>query len=143
MRVERDIVICRPVDEVFAFVTDMHNVTRWTPACEIRQVGEGPMAVGARFVQVGEILGRRIEATTEVTEYAPSATFAFKTVSGPIPLRNTFRFFGVSEGTRVEIVGEGEPGSLFKLVGPLFNAAIRKQIETQLEKLKNILEGRG
>jgi uncharacterized membrane protein len=143
MRVERSVVICRPVEKVFAFVTDMHNVTRWTPACEIRQVGQGPMAVGARFVQVGEILGRRIEATTEVTEYAPPDAFAFKTVSGPIPLRNTFRFFNVSEGTRVEIVGEGEPGSLFKLAGPLFNVAIRKQIETQLEKLKNILEGCG
>src|SRR5438876_1153889 len=125
MRVERSVVICRPVDEVFTFVTDMRNVTRWTPACEIRQVGQGPMAVGARFVQVGEILGRRIEATTEVTEYTPSAVFAFKTVSGPIPLSNTFRFIEVNEGTRIEVVGEGEPGSLFKLAGPLFNVAIR------------------
>ncbi len=143
MRVERSVVICRPVDEVFAFVTDMDNVTRWTPACEIRQMGQGPMAVGARFVQVGEILGRRIEAMTEVTAYTPPDVFAFKTISGPIPLSNAFRFVPVPEGTRVEIVGEGEPGSVFKLAGPLFNAAIRKQIETQLEKLKNILEGRG
>jgi uncharacterized membrane protein len=143
MRVERSVIICCPVEKVFAFVTNMHNVTRWTPAREIRQVGQGPMEVGARFIQAGELLGRRMEATTEVTEYAPPNAFAFKTVSGPIPLSNTFRFLGVSEGTRVEIVGEGEPGSLFKLAGPLFNAALRRQIETQLEKLKNILEGRG
>ncbi|GCE48785.1 polyketide cyclase/dehydrase/lipid transport protein [Thermosporothrix hazakensis] len=140
MRVEKCIVIQRPVEEVYAFVTDMRNVTRWTPATEIRQVDKGPLCVGKRYVQAGEFFNRRMELTTEVTEYQPPSVFAFKAIAGPVPLSTKMLFTSIPQGTQVTMIGEGEPGPLFKLAGPLLTLVLRKQIDTQLDVLKRLLE---
>src|SRR5690349_19225035 len=99
MRLEKSIVIQQPVEIVFAFVTEMQNVPRWTPACEIRQTGEEPIGVGSHFVQLVEVLGQKFEITTEITAYEPPRVFALKTISGPFPLENTFTFAPDDGGT--------------------------------------------
>ncbi len=140
MRLEKSIIIQQPVEVVFSFITNMHNVPRWTPACEIRQVSEGPMQVGARFVQIVDVLRQKFEITTEITAHEPSRIFAFKAISGPFPLENTFTFATVREGTLVTAVGEGEPGNVLKLASSLMASVVKKQVETQLSLLKRILE---
>src|SRR5437588_3393233 len=78
----------RPVEEVFAYLTDAANLPEWqSGAIEGRMETPGPVAVGSRLVEVRKFLGRRIESKLEVTDYEPNRRFGFKTVSGPIPFR--------------------------------------------------------
>lgn len=140
MRIEKSIVIKRPTETVFAFVTDMCNVPRWTPAKEIRSIREGSLCIGAQFVQVVEMLGQQFEIITEITAYEPCTTFAFKAISGPLPFENRFTFAPIEEGTCVSAVGEGEPGSVLKLAGPFVTALVKRQVDTQMSMLKSILE---
>jgi ligand-binding SRPBCC domain-containing protein len=140
MRLEKSIVIQRPVETVFAFITEMRNVPRWTLACEIRQTGEGPIGIGSRFVQFVDVLGQKFEITTEITAYEPPKVFALKTISGPFPLENTFTFAPDEAGTLVTAVGEGEPGNVLKLAKPLMTAMVKNQVESQLRQLKRLLE---
>jgi ligand-binding SRPBCC domain-containing protein len=118
----------------------MQNVPRWTPACKIRQTGEGPIEVGSHFVQLVDVLGQKFEITTEITAYDPPKTFALKTISGPFPLENTFTFAPDDGGTLVTAVGEGEPGNVLKLAKPLMAAMVKNQVESQLRQLKRLLE---
>lgn len=142
MRIEKQTIIKKPVEEVFAFLTDMHNVPRWTPVKSIRPTNpDNPrVAVGETFVQVLEFMGQQFEVMTEITHYEPSTLFAFLVKSGPLPLESRFTLTPVGEGTCVTLVGEGEPGSALKMLGPLAMTLAKKQLDSQLLTLKNILE---
>lgn len=142
MKVEKSIVINRPVEAVFAFVTEMNSVPRWAPVQSIRALEEGPVRVGATYVQVVDIMGKPVEIATEVTDYQPPRSFAFKSVSGPLPLTSTFTFVPSQDNTSTNLllVGEAEPGGALKFAGPFLNNMVKKQIDDQLTALKRLLE---
>jgi uncharacterized protein YndB with AHSA1/START domain len=141
IRIERTILIHRPVADVYAFVTDMNSVRSWLPVSDIRPVSGGPMRVGATFAQTAEFMGRKFHSTIEVTQYEPPRIFAFKMIEGPFPLTNTMTFApGGDNGTNLTLVGEAEPGNALKFLGPLVTPVVRKQLETQCSQLKKVLE---
>src|SRR2546427_2974759 len=59
-RIERRIVIDRPVEAVFGFVHDAANDARWqTTIVESRVLTPGPTGIGTRVAQVRRFLGVR------------------------------------------------------------------------------------
>jgi hypothetical protein len=60
-----------------------------------------------------------------------------------LPTEWTLAFEEVAGGTRYTQVAEGEPGGFFALVGPLLERVGRRQLRTDLENLKDLLEARG
>ncbi len=139
-RVEASVVINRPVDDVFAYVTDVTNWPQWTGFPEVEQTSEGPVGVGTTFRGLSEFMGRRDEWTSEVTAYEPSKRVEQKIIWGPMSMEQTLSFDPVEGGTRYTQVGEGETAGVFKVAGPIVNRAMRKQLEGSLAKLKEILE---
>ncbi len=142
MRIEKQITINRPLQIVFAFLTDMTKVSLWTPVKRIRQVSSGPLsiAVGEMFLQDIEFMGQRFEVMTEVTDYQSPHLFGFKIVSGPLPLQSRFILSAVASGSHVMFISEGEPGSALKFAGPLVTSIAAKQLENQLSRLKSMIE---
>lgn len=56
----------------------------------------------------------------------------------------TFTYEAVSlEGMRITQRNEGELGGFFGLVGPVLQSALRRQMRTNLENLKDLLEAKG
>jgi uncharacterized protein YndB with AHSA1/START domain len=54
--------IKRPVEEVFAYLTDPAKVPEWNPAVlQCREEPSGPVQVGSKLHKVSRILGRRFE----------------------------------------------------------------------------------
>ena len=51
-------------------------------------------------------------------------------------------FEEVAGGTRLTRAAEGEPGGFFKLADQLIERALKRQIRTDLETLKDLLEAR-
>lgn len=143
MRVEKSIVIHRPVDEVFAFLTDVEGLPRWVgEMVEARKTSDGPLGVGATWRGVASFLGRRMESDHVVTAFDPGRRYAYETVNAPVPGRLDYRFEPVEAGTRVTFTGEVEPGGAFRLAGPLLARAGRRMYETNLAALKGILEAK-
>jgi hypothetical protein len=63
MKVQHSIVINRPIEQVFAFVTNLaENERRWQPEIEVLQfTSAGPMGVGTTFREARRTFGRRYE----------------------------------------------------------------------------------
>jgi carbon monoxide dehydrogenase subunit G len=140
MRVERSIVVERPIERVFAFITDMHRVKQWLPVNNIRQTSSGPMGVGSTFAQEAQFLGQRFQATSEVTRYEPPRVFALK-IQGPFSFTNSMYCEPTNTGgTRLRMVGEADPGLAIRLMGPLVMPLITRQLDTQVSLLKRALE---
>jgi uncharacterized protein YndB with AHSA1/START domain len=135
------LVIRRPVEDVFAFVSNYQNSARWvTGAMEHTKVSTGPIGVGTVIRTTGWAMGLRIEATRIVTAYEPYSRYAFKSEYRQVPLTTTFLFEPIQGGTRLTVVVEGEPTGLFKAATPFILGTIRQQFEGDLRRLKALLE---
>ena len=121
---------------MFAFLADASNLPRWqTGVVEVRKEGDG------RHVEVRSFMGRQITQTLVVTDCEPPRRLDLSVVDGPLPLRVSHRLEPADGGTRITVVGEGEPRGLPRLVAKMAAKAVEKQSEHDFGKLKRLLEG--
>ena len=140
---ELTIVIDRPIEEAFGLLSNLENDIKWRSEwVETMNTSGGAIGVGATFRLTGEFLGRRIPTSYEVIEYEPHRSAAWKTVSGPLPLRFKRTFERVDGGTRVTIRYDVKVRGFFKLVMPLLARSVVQQHEGDLRKVKELMETR-
>ena len=140
VRAQLNTTIKRPVDEVFAVMSDLSMNPKWISAVsETTKTSEGPIGVGTTWHSVGKFLGRRVESDTVYTEFEPNRKFTFEATT-PFPMTVAFTFESVAGGTGVEQVVDAEPGGFFKLAGPLLVAAAKRQFQNDLDTLRDLME---
>ena len=138
------VVINRPVEDVFAFLTDPEKAVEWSSALvESTKTSEGPVGVGTTGRQVIKFLGRRIESDWELTEFEPNTKISLKSTSGPIASTGTSTFESVEGGTRVTVEGDAELGGFFRLAEPLVARMAQRQFNADYANLKDLLEAQG
>jgi uncharacterized membrane protein len=141
IKIETSVQINRPLEEVFAFVTDIDNLPQWAgPVTEAKQISEGPIGVGTTQTQSAQFLGRQMETTQEVTEYVLNKTVATKSTSGPLPMAIHYFFEPVGNGTKVKFEAELDAKGFFKLAEPIAGRMLQRQTAADAETLKEILE---
>ena len=89
-------------------------------------------------------MGRSFEAPFEIIDYEPNRRYAQRsTEEHPVAITMVFVYEPLSsDGTRFRPRIEAEPGGFFGLVGPVLERVIRRQMRTNLQTLKALLEGR-
>jgi uncharacterized protein YndB with AHSA1/START domain len=143
VRAEESIFIERPIEEVFAYLTDLECAPEWqTNVLFLQLESPGGLRVGARLIELRKFLGRKLESVVEVTEYDPPHRYTTKVQSGPIPFEISNAFSGSGGGTRIDAVVEGEPGRFFGLVEWRVVKAVERELWNSLATLKDILEAR-
>ncbi len=141
--IEASVDINRPIDEVWAYVTDPTKVPEWSSmALDSTLEGPGPMGVGSRIRGIGKFLGRTVETTSEVTQYDPPSKFAIRGVSGSVHLEIERHLESIGEGTRYRCRLVGDSGGLFKLADPIVTALMKRTVETDHQHLKALLEAK-
>jgi polyketide cyclase/dehydrase/lipid transport protein len=80
------IVVNRPIQEVFAFMTDQSNARLWKPfVTESRQITDTEIGVGTQFVEGIDVLNRHLVSVVEILEYIPCHWFVYKTRDESVP----------------------------------------------------------
>ena len=139
---QHSITISQPVGEVFTFVADEENATRWRPGVldVRRESGEGLGAIYRQGVKGPG--GRRIAADYEVTAFEPDRRIAFRAIAGPVRPTGEYRFSAEGDGTRVSLTLDA---TLTGWKGLVMGRAVQSTMEAEvrnLETLKSLLEGR-
>ena len=142
IRIQASVTVNRPLEEVFRFMTDNQNALQWQSGLLEARVTNGVIGVGKTWVDVVQVLGRRIEVASELTEFEPLRVVGFKSTSGPIPLEGRYAFAPDGEGIKVTFTLQGEAGGFFKLAEPIVARSTQRQWETNLANLKDLLEQR-
>jgi carbon monoxide dehydrogenase subunit G len=142
VRAEESIFVERPVDEVFAYLTDLERVPEWQTNVLFIQLQSGSLRPGAKLVELRKFLGRKVESVVEVTEYEPPTRYTIKVQSGPIPFEISNVLSDAGSGTRIDAVVDGEPGRFFGLVEWRVVKAVERELWNSLATLKDILEAR-
>jgi carbon monoxide dehydrogenase subunit G len=134
-------LIDRPVKEVFLFVANPNNMSKWNSAVvSVQQITPGPVGVGTKFKSIGEALGRRIEGEVEVTAYEPDTKSGFQMNAGPIQVNVTLTFKTVGTGTKLNLNAQGKPAGVFKLAEGVMSGQVKSMMEANLARLKSVLE---
>ena len=139
--VTENILIDRPADEVFAFIGNYENDSKWRAGVfEMRHDPPGEAQVGIKTREVMRFMGRNTVNYAEVVEYEVGHKTAFRTTAGPISASG-YRLIG-REGkqTRFTYHAQSELSGLYKLLSPLIEWAFRRRVQTDLDRLKEILE---
>ena len=140
INVEKSILIHKPVEDVFNFVTAEGNYTKWQP--EVAEVIEGGPrnVVGSQFTEIRKFMGQELRTTLEITDFVPNKKWAAKVVKGPVPYTVTVTYVQLNGDTRFTTHVEGEPKGFFKLAENLVANQLDKGLAEDEERLKKLLE---
>jgi len=140
IKVEKSVVINKPIAAVFAFATNGENTMKWQGGVELVQE-EGPAnVVGSRYTEVRKFLGQEMKTTLEITAFTPNAKWAAKVVKGPVPYEVTITCEAQGGGTKVTTRVEGEPTGFFKIAEGMVASQLEKTLEENGKLLKALLE---
>jgi uncharacterized protein YndB with AHSA1/START domain len=127
---------------VWAYMTDPANEPEWIGGVrEARLVGPPPLARGSRVERVAGFLGRRIDYVNEVTELDPPRLLDMRSVVAPFPMRITYTLAGDAAGpTTVRNRVRGNPSGFFSMAAGLMAPLVKRSIQRDLERLRDVLE---
>jgi uncharacterized membrane protein len=139
---EAKIIINRPIEEIFNYVTDVNNAAKWQSGIiEAKATSNSVIGIGTTYQYIVQVMGRKIETEGEVTAHEPHSRYAWKSTKGPFPLSGGTTFEETSAGVSVTDTVEAEPGGFFKLAEPLMVKQQQSQMKKDLAALKQLLEG--
>lgn len=134
-------LIDRPQMDVFAFVANPNNMTKWNSAVvSLEQVTPGDVGVGTKFKSAGELMGRRLEGEMQVVAYEPDTKCGFQVNAGPMQVTMTVTFKTVGTGTKISLNAQGNPAGVFKLAEGVMTGRVKSMMEENLARLKSALE---
>ena len=144
--IDETVVITRPAGEVFDFLVLAENLPRWdSSTLECVQVGSGAVTVGTRYRGASKVLGRRIEWTTEVTQFVPGVRMASQSVEGPLNFTVSHEVSASPAGTTLHyrLAAESGLGGAFgRAMEPIVQRAQTNVVRANLGKLASLLEQR-
>jgi uncharacterized protein YndB with AHSA1/START domain len=144
-RLEATILINRPAEDIFAFLSIPENHPKFVPGMlEFRKTSPGPLErVGATIRGVRQFLGQKMELPYEITEYEPGNRLGMKGALGPITFKDGYVLDPVGNSTRVKFWLELTLTGLMKLARPFVIVLGKTHADETLANLKSTLEKAG
>lgn len=144
LRFESEIVVQRPVSEVFEFVADLSNTPLWQQGVvKSTVVTPGPLRVGSEFVEDVKVAWFRVPTRCVVTELESDHRMVFEATSTPLTYQGEFLFEAVPEGTRLRVHGTGHMRGLWRILEPVLQADATRTVKDEVGRIKSHLELRG
>ena len=134
------ILIRRPVDQVFAFLSHKANDLQWQGGLVEVQQSPGAAGVGTQITEVHSYFGQQFEHQYKITEYEAGQKMAAQSTGGPFPIQYCYTLQPAKEGTDVTFNFEMEPEGFFAIAAPVFKAYFKQAFGTNLAALKRALE---
>ncbi len=134
---ENTVRVSRPVDEVFAFLSDFENIPKWNYyVLEVRQLSDSPIGIGTIYHQVR----KSDEQDFRITEFQANHRVAVKTLPRSSPsFERRFTLYEEGDTTRIRDqwkLDTGRPALLERLA----RGRVKSAVAENLAKLKDLLE---
>lgn len=140
---EESVVINRPIDEVWDYLTDWFNTPRMSGSgiIGLRQTSPGPLGIGSTLQGRRTVLGFETRNTWTATEWDPPHAFAatmegqpFRSGTSRVTLEPT------ADGTRVGVVADFELRPAMRLLWPVVGPFIKRRWRDGFARSKASIE---
>jgi polyketide cyclase/dehydrase/lipid transport protein len=141
MLVQGDIVINRPIGEVFDFAADERNEPKYNPQMtSAEMVTQGPIGLGSKFHSVMTGVGRGAVMTIELTEFDRPRRLGSATHLSSMDINGTLLFEAQGQGTKMTWIWNIEPRGFYKLIGPIMRRFGERQELANWTGMKKVME---
>lgn len=137
------VTIDRPIEEVFAFLADGQNDTKFSPrVIEIEKKTDGPSGVGTVYASTVKDAGVTTKREFELTEFQPPTRIRWTERSkNPVVVpEGGYDLAPAGAGAQVTIFNELEGRGFGKLITPLALRAARKDADAFGQRIKAAVE---
>lgn len=140
---EESVVINRPIDEVWDYLTDWFNTPRMSGSgiIGLRQTSPGPLGIGSTLQGRRTVLGFETRNTWTATEWDPPHAFAatmegqpFRSGTSRVTLEPT------ADGTRVAVVADFDLRPAMRLLWPVVGPFIKRRWRDGFARSKASIE---
>ncbi|MGH3469750.1 MAG: SRPBCC family protein [Thermocrispum sp.] len=140
IKMEHSVVIDRPAEEVFGFVADQANESKWHKDV-LEAHPQRPLEMGASVTWLIRFMGKS-SYVVEVTAFEPPRRIELTTREGPLKPVLTHTFEPVDGATRYQRRVQIPLDGMFRLVGPIMKVtgAAHRRNARWAENLKSLLE---
>jgi carbon monoxide dehydrogenase subunit G len=142
MRLHKTVVIDKPRDAVFAYLSDFTTTTEWDPGTVVTVNQHGDGGAGTTYLNTSTFLGRTTQLTYVVREFIPGERIRLRGENKTVIAVDTMTFRSVDAGTEVTYTAEftfkGPSRLLARLLRPAFER-LGEQAQTGMRKALNQL----
>lgn len=140
-KIEGEIVIGRPIDEVFDFVADERNEPKYNPGMlSAEKLSTGPIGEGTRFRATIKSKGKPLEMLLETTAYERPSRLGNRTSMSSAEISGSMTFEPDAGGTRMRWSWEVKPKGVYRLLTPIIALVGRRSEVAIWTGLKDYLE---
>ena len=130
----------RPIDEVFAYLSDFSSTLEWDPGVvEAQRLDDNPPANGSEFRIVAKFLGRRASLLYKIVEFDPPRLVTFRGVNASVISLDRLTFENFGGGTQVTYDAELSLRGPFKIADRLLALAFARVGDRALNGLRETL----
>jgi uncharacterized protein YndB with AHSA1/START domain len=126
--------IARPIEETFAYVSDLRRFPAWNSAVRVVRATSEPGRVGSTYEMERDLPTGPARNALEIVALDPPAEFAIRTTSGPTPFLYRYRFTAEGAETLLELEAQMDMPRLLAV-------GLRRGIEANLATLVRELGG--
>ncbi len=137
--VERTIIVDRPIEKVWAFMSDFTTTEQWDPPTVKTERVSGDGGVGTRYLNVSTFLGKEVETEYIVTERVEQQRLQLAGDGGSMDLLDTITFESTGTGTSVTYHAEFTPHGAGKLAEPLMPLGLKALADKVAERMHEVL----
>jgi carbon monoxide dehydrogenase subunit G len=140
-RFKKSVIINRPIEIVFAYLSNFENESKWMPGVlKNSQITDGPVGVGTRYLEISNFIPFwRPKAIYELTEYVVNTKISFKSISGPNRFTGSCQVERVDGGTRFTYLLDLHMRGM-SLLEPIALRIFAWRAESGFQKLKSLVE---
>ncbi len=135
-----DLKVNRPVDKVFAWLTNADNQRKFDKSSLAMEVLTlGSWQTGTQFREVRDLGGRKVEVLSEIAELELNKRPIIRSKTGPDWL-GTWLFESENGSTRLHWTRQMITKGLFRLIEPVIGRQMRPIIQQQFAQLHPLHE---
>ena len=139
---ENQVLINRPVFQVFRYVGDFHNEAHWRNVQNVGITSGEPIRTGSMVAMTRRIMGRRGFVNSDVTDYERNKRIELKGSYWGFPFICTLVFEHRGQQTNLRETLDIRTRWMFWF-GVFFNLTLKSLLRKELENLKQILDSHG
>jgi uncharacterized protein YndB with AHSA1/START domain len=124
--IERAVTVEKPVETVFAYLSDFETTVDWDPGTvsTVKVAGDG--GVGTKYQNKSSFAGRETELQYVVQQLEPGRIFQLRGENKTVVALDTMTFRETGAGTEVTYRAEFEFKGVSRLIEPLFRGQFKK-----------------
>lgn len=126
MRLRRTVTVDKPVDRVFAYLSDFTTTAEWDPGTvtTVRTAGRGD--VGTAYLNTSTFAGRKTQLTYVVQELVPNQRIALRGANRTVVAKDTITVRAAGSGTEVVYTADFTFTGIVRFVAPLLRPAFTR-----------------